>query len=63
MANLVKVILIGILEDFLIHRVAPEIPDAVVQDPLVVPPLAAVNDVAQNQTKVQADEKLGFDGV
>ena len=45
--KLLKIILVGILEDFLIHRVAPEIPNRVLQDALIVPPLTAENDVPQ----------------
>src|ERR1039458_5990356 len=33
------------------------------QDALIISPLAAVNNIAQFKAKVQADEKLGFDGV
>ena len=61
--KLFKIILVGILKDFLIHRLAPEIPDRMLQDSLIVSPLAAENNVPQHEAKRQADEKLGFDGV
>ena len=59
--ELLKVILVGILKNFLIQRRRSECPDAVVQDSLVVPPLAAENNIPQDEPKRQSDEKLGLD--
>ena len=47
--KLLKIILVGILEDFLIDRFAPEIPDRVLQDSLIIPLLTAVNNIPQRR--------------
>src|SRR6185312_9762755 len=61
--ELLEIIFVRILKDFLICRVAPEILDGLAQDALIVSSLAAVNDVPQHEPERQSDEKLGFDGV
>ena len=46
-----EVILIRVLEDFLIYGFAPPVPDGMPEDFLVVPRLAAEDDVAQDEAE------------
>src|SRR5208283_3564010 len=61
--KLLEIVLVGILKYFLIDRIAPEVQDGMLQDSLVVSPLAAENNVPQRESKRQPDEKLGLDGI
>src|SRR5271157_2098277 len=58
----IKIVLEGIFKDFPICRLASPIPKWMMQHSLVIPVLAAVNNVAEHKSEGHPDEKFGFDG-
>ena len=61
--DLLEIVLVGVLKDFLVHGGASQVPDLVMQDSLIIAALAAEDNIPQHESKRQSDEKLGLDGI
>ncbi len=60
--KLFKIILVGVLKNFLIHRVASQIVDGVLQNSQIISTLAAENNIPQYKPERQSDEEPRLDG-